>query len=150
MFDSFKEQDSENKGYYYEGFKYINKLKNGQTLEVRFQKWDRRKQPTVIFFVIACVYTKRKHKDLNFANNKVTGGLGLSILLEIKLVIELFIQFIKEHAFYSDKVAYIEIVWPDNRRKKAYIRGLSSLGFQYCNDHDRACLKYYMSTSIND
>ena len=119
MFNYSKEIEGE-----YCGYTYKDILPNGQTIEFIFYDWHE----DDVFTVSMEIYSKRKKRSRDFLES--TGKCGISGLILAKLVLECFIEYLKEITPIG-KSKQIMVHASDNKRKRIYKRHLSKLGFVY-------------------
>lgn len=100
-------------------------LPSGQTIRIEFQEdWSKTKYYYNIYLVIS---NKRKQSEYNYG--KTTGKDGLKGLLWARGRIVEFEEFIKEKHKGIPVIIYCS--WDDNRRRKAYERGLRNKGYKF-------------------
>lgn len=111
------------------------KMRSGMTSEVFFsgeaftdESGIVKKDSSLVYYISMEVYKKRKQINDNYL--KVTGQDGISTLVFAKEAISAFEKFISEEAS-SFRSVYLAVEWTDNRRRDVYMRGLSSLGFDF-------------------
>jgi len=126
--NSVQEHDGEK---YYDDYVYKVKTKEGQTVKMEIYVFDEdyNVPRTIRWSVVLQVENKRKR---GFEHLKQTGKSGLTPLLIAKEILKWHIDEIikKKTCKFCRHNNVIEIAWDDIKRKNAYMRGLSDLGFK--------------------
>lgn len=113
--------------------KYQTTNANGQTIRMIFFKWYYPLKRRVDWYVCFDIVDKRKE---NFKYKQQTGTDGLRSLVWAKSCIKDFIA----HEIDREVENAIIVQWDDNKRRKAYERGLKELGFKLVNFDKRMSL----------
>ena len=132
-----------------QGFKYIkdsygkyiftkqHQLSNGQVILMEFEETGFKKK--IVYNVVLTISNKKKRLS-DYDENKTTGKCGLEGLLWGKRTILDFEKYILKEKSYDKRKIYIEVMWSDNRRRNAYIRGLKSNGYNISKLDGFKCL----------
>lgn len=113
--------------------KYQTVNANGQTIRMIFFKWYYPYKRRIDWYVCFDIVDKRKE---SFKYKQQTGTDGLKSLIWAKGCIKDFID--KEIDREVENVIIVQ--WDDNKRRKAYERGLKELGFKLTNFDKRMSL----------
>ena len=113
--------------------KYQTINANGQTIRMIFYKWYYPLKRRVDWYVFFNIVDKRKE---TFKYKQQTGTDGLRSLIWAKSCIRNFI----EHEVDRGVENAIIVQWDDNKRRKAYERGLKEFGFKLVNFDRRMSL----------
>lgn len=131
----FKKCYTEDNSY----FSYKEKLNNNQTVWVWF--WECKDRHNKVYYSMGAeIYSKKKNIDKNLCNATITGKCGLSGLYLIKIVLELFIEFIENKK--NSNITHLLIEWTDRKRENVYKKYLSKMGFKYKPDCGHLIYKF--------
>lgn len=134
----FRKIDYGDKDYTY-GYYKKHKLSNGQVCQIYFL-WDYEECSKTIYqisFVVANNFEEIKYgwdtygESNNLFYKKQTGKCGLEALIWAKKQIIKFENFIK-----TKPNTMLVCKWANDKRKNAYVYGLSKIGFEYDKEKD--------------
>lgn len=106
------------------------KLSNGQTAEMLFMPDHNDNHEKCFWWIAFQIYSKRKHKDRNFDENRITGKCGMEGLLFAAQAIDDFPNFLIS---LPDEQSYqhsLLVHGSDPVRRKIYAHFLPRKGFE--------------------
>lgn len=122
-----------------EAFYKIDKLSNGQTIGIFFYRNDYNKR--YMYYIYLVIANKKKYiwqsvmGQRDVVSFKETGRCGLEGLLWAKQQIIDFES--SDHMHLGDMIC---VSWLDNRRRNAYIYGLTKIGYKVGHIDNKKCL----------
>ena len=118
-----------------------------QTLHMSFY-WMEENNDTIRFSVYLTLANKRKQRESNEDHKRLTGKNPIRTVLTAREVFKSLVNYVCENNFdgFDYKKVGIYITWLDNRRRDAYAKGLSKLGYTYGKqpwDNKKCLFKIY-------
>jgi hypothetical protein len=134
--------DKENDEY------YIKEHIDNQTVKLVFQmnNWN---EDTIFFNVYLTLYNKRNQINSNETEAKITGANPMKSFFVVRKAFRYLVwKVLDEYNWKYDLIIYC--TWLDNRRRDAYYKYLSSLGYRYGRiDGEKCIFKRYKKGTEN-
>lgn len=124
--------DKENDEY------YIKERIDNQTVKLVFQmnNWN---EDTIFFNVYLTLYNKRNQINSNEAEAKITGANPMKTFFVVRKAFKYLVwKVLDEYNWKYDLIIYC--TWLDNRRRDAYYKYLSTLGYRYGRIDGEKCI----------
>ena len=124
--------DSENDEY------FVKERIGNQTVKLVFQMHDWNKD-TIFFNVYLTLYNKRNQINSNETEVKMTGENPLQTFFVVRKAFKYLVwKVLDEYNWKYDLIIYC--TWLDNRRRDAYYKYLSTLGYRYGRIDGEKCI----------
>jgi len=124
--------DSENDEY------FVKERIGNQTVKLVFQMHDWN-EDTIFFNVYLTLYNKRNQINNNEAEVKMTGENPLQTFFVVRKAFRYLVwKVLDEYNWKYDLIIYC--TWLDNRRRDAYYKYLSTLGYRYGRIDGEKCI----------
>jgi len=128
--------DEENEEY------FIKERIGSQTMKMVFTMIDWN-EDTIHFNVYLTLYSKRSHITDNEAEVKMTGQEPLKTFFVARKAFKHLVNEVLNNYSYRYDII-VSCTWLDNRRRDAYYKYLSTLGYRYgCIDSEKRIFKRY-------
>lgn len=117
---------------------FVKERIGNQTLKLVFQMHDWNTD-TIFFNVYLTLYNKRNQIEGNEAEVKMTGENPLQTFFVVRKAFKYLIwKVLDEYNWKYDLIIYC--TWLDNRRRDAYYKYLSTLGYRYGRFDGEKCI----------
>ena len=129
---------------------FIKERIGNQTVKLAFQMHDWN-QDTIFFNVYLTLYNKRNQIISNEAEIKITGENPLQTFFVVRKAFKYLVwKVLDEYSWKYDLIIYC--TWLDNRRRDAYYKYLSTIGYRYGRIDGEKCIfkRYKKGTESND
>ena len=129
---------------------FIKERIGNQTVKLAFQMHDWN-QDTIFFNVYLTLYNKRNQIISNEAEVKITGENPLQTFFVVRKAFKYLVwKVLDEYSWKYDLIIYC--TWLDNRRRDAYYKYLSTIGYRYGRIDGEKCIfkRYKKGTESND
>lgn len=117
---------------------FVKERIGNQTLKLAFQMHDWNTD-TIFFNVYLTLYNKRNQIEGNEAEVKMTGENPLQTFFVVRKAFQYLVwKVLDEYNWKYDLIIYC--TWLDNRRRDAYYKYLSTLGYRYGRIDGEKCI----------
>lgn len=117
---------------------FVKERIGNQTLKLVFQMHDWNTD-TIFFNVYLTLYNKRNQIESNEAEVKMTGENPLQTFFVVRKAFKYLVwKVLDEYNWKYDLIIYC--TWLDNRRRDAYYKYLSTLGYRYGRIDGEKCI----------
>lgn len=117
---------------------FIKERIGNQTLKLVFQMHDWNTD-TIFFNVYLTLYNKRNQIEGNEAEVKMTGANPVKTFFVVRKAFKYLVwKVLDEYNWKYDLIIYC--TWLDNRRRDAYYKYLSTLGYRYGRIDGEKCI----------
>ena len=117
---------------------FVKERIGNQTLKLVFQMHDWNTD-TIFFNIYLTLYNKRNQIEDNEAEVKMTGENSLQTFFVVRKAFKYLVwKVLDEYNWKYDLIIYC--TWLDNRRRDAYYKYLSTLGYRYGRIDGEKCI----------
>lgn len=117
---------------------FVKERIGNQTVKLAFQMHDWN-EDTIFFNVYLTLYNKRNQINSNEAEVKMTGENPLQTFFVVRKAFKYLVwKVLDEYNWKYDLIIYC--TWLDNRRRDAYYKYLSTLGYRYGRIDGEKCI----------
>lgn len=117
---------------------FVKERIGNQTVKLAFQMHDWN-EDTIFFNVYLTLYNKRNQINSNEAEVKMTGENPLQTFFVVRKAFKYLVwKVLDEYSWKYDLIIYC--TWLDNRRRDAYYKYLSTLGYRYGRIDGEKCI----------